>query len=36
MRVNVGYREYTDEQFDYNWRAREVDDPNQDSIQFFQ
>jgi len=24
----VGYREYTDEQFDYNWRAREVDDPN--------
>ena len=24
----VGYREYTDEQFDYNWRARETDDPN--------
>ena len=24
----VGYREYIDEQFDYNWRAREVDDPN--------
>ena len=24
----VGYREYTDEQFDYNWHAREVDDPN--------
>ncbi len=24
----VGYREYTDEQFDYNWRAREIDDPN--------
>ena len=24
----VSYREYTEEQFDYNWRAREVDDPN--------
>ncbi len=23
----VGYREYTDEPFDYNWRAREMDDP---------
>ena len=24
----IGYREYTDEQFDYNWRAREIDDTN--------
>ena len=24
----VGYSEYTDEPFDYNWHAREVDDPN--------
>ena len=24
----VGYSEYTDEPFDYNWHAREVDDPD--------